>query len=122
MKQHLAMSMLSISDIWIKYCINPHALIRFVASASYASAIRSLSIEINDHVVFKALFNAGLSPQEAEVWIARELFGATTYDLSNRFQISETVANQAYRRARTKAAYLGISRESMLALSKAMQM
>jgi hypothetical protein len=92
-----------------------------MASASYSSAIRSLSVDFNNNVVFKALFNAGLSPQEAEVWIARELVGASSYDLSNRFQISEMVANQAYRRARTKATYLGITKESMLALSNMMQ-
>ena len=89
-----------------------------MASASYASAIRSLSVGINDNVVFKTLFNAGLSPQEAEVWIGRELLGATGRELSNRFQISEAVAHQAYRRARTKTIYLGITRESMLALSE----
>ena len=93
-----------------------------MASASYSSAIRSLSIDVNNSVVFKALFNAGLSPQEAEVWIARELVGATSHELSNRFQINEAVANQAYRRARTKAAYLGITRGSMLALSDAMRL
>ena len=93
-----------------------------MASASYSSAIRSLSIDVNNSVVFKALFNAGLSPQEAEVWIARELVGATSHDLANRFQISEMVLNQAYRRARTKAAYLGITRESMIELSNLMQM
>ncbi|HEY3419060.1 MAG TPA: hypothetical protein VGK23_00720 [Methanomassiliicoccales archaeon] len=89
-----------------------------MASASYASAIRSLSVEINDNVVFKTLFNAGLSPQEAEVWIGREIVGATSHDLSSKFQISEAVANNAYRRAKTKAMYLGITRDSMLALSE----
>jgi hypothetical protein len=89
-----------------------------MASASYGSAIRSLSVEINNNVVFKTLFNAGLSPQEAEVWIGRELVGATNYELSNKFQISEAVATHAYRRAKTKALYLGITKESMLALAE----
>ncbi len=89
-----------------------------MASASYDSAIRSLSVEINQSVVFKTLFSAGLSPQEAEVWIGRELIGATSNQLSSRLQISEAVTNQAYRRARTKAIYLGITKESMLALSE----
>jgi hypothetical protein len=89
-----------------------------MASASYASAIRSLSVNINDNVVFKTLFNAGLSPQEAEVWIGRELVGATCRELSTKFQISEAVANHAYRRARTKTIYLGITKDSMLALSE----
>jgi hypothetical protein len=93
-------------------------LINFMASASYALAIRSLSVQINNNIVFKTLFNAGLSPQEAEIWIGRELIGATCYELSNRLQISEAVANHAYRRAKTKTLYLGITRESMLALSE----
>jgi hypothetical protein len=88
-----------------------------MASAGYGPAIRSLPVGINDNVVFKTLLKAGLSPQEAEVWIGRELIGATDHQLSNRFQISEGVTHQAYRRARTKATYLGITRESMLALS-----
>jgi hypothetical protein len=86
-------------------------------SASYSSSLNSFSIEINENIVFKTLFRAGLSPQEAEVWIGRELVGATSHELSYRFQISEPVASQAYRRARTKANYLGITRDSMLALT-----
>jgi hypothetical protein len=74
----------------------------------------TFSIDINDSIVFKTLFNAGLSPQEAEVWIGRELIGATNDELSYVFQISEPVANHA----RTKTNYLAITKESMLALKK----
>jgi hypothetical protein len=89
-----------------------------MVSESTVRAVGSHMVEIEDNIVFTTLFNAGLSPQEAEVWIGRELVGASTYELSNKFQISEPVASQAYRRARTKANYLGITRESMLALEK----
>lgn len=88
-----------------------------MASASYGMALRSMSVEVNSNIVFKTLFTAGLSPQEAEVWIGRELVGATSRELSHRFQISEAVASQAYRRARTKTTYLGITKESMLTLA-----
>jgi hypothetical protein len=82
------------------------------------SEVYSNSIKFHDSIVFTTLFNAGLSPQEAEVWIGRELAGATYYELSHAFQISEPVASHAYRRARTKINYLGITKESMLALKK----
>ena len=78
----------------------------------------SLSIDVDDSIVFTTLFNAGLSPQEAEVWIGRELVGASSYELSNKFQLSEPVATHAYRRAKTKVNYLGITKESLLALKK----
>jgi hypothetical protein len=87
-------------------------------SASYVSSDGSLPEEIHENIVFKTLFRAGLSPQEAEVWIGRELDGATSFELSNKFQIGEPVASHAYRRARTKTNYLGITRESMLILKK----
>ena len=87
-------------------------------SANYGSSAVSLPDEIDNGIIFTTLFRAGLSPQEAEVWIGRELVGATSYELSNKFQISEPVASHAYRRARTKTNYLGITKESMLALKK----
>jgi hypothetical protein len=78
----------------------------------------ALSVDFDDSIVFTTLFNAGLSPQEAEVWIGRELIGASSYELSNKFQISEPVATHAYRRAKTKVNYLGITKESLLAIEK----
>ena len=87
-------------------------------SAGSSLAGCSLSIDVDDNIVFTTLFNAGLSPQEAEVWIGRELVGASSIDLSNKFQISEPVATHAYRRAKTKVNYLGITKESLLALEK----
>jgi len=87
-------------------------------SAGSSLAGCSLSIDVDDNIVFTTLFNAGLSPQEAEVWIGRELVGASSYELSNKFQISEPVATHAYRRAKTKVNYLGITKESLLAMER----
>jgi len=80
--------------------------------------INLLSSSIDDNIVFTTLVRAGLSPQEADVWIERELEGEKNWEVADQLQISEPAVSDAYRRAKTKTNILRITRESMLALEE----
>ena len=114
----MAIPILSESAIWMRIVLRNKRIIDFMESASYVSSGGMLPDEIYENIVFTTLFRAGLSPQEAEVWIGRELEGAQVSSSPTSSRSASPLLAMPIAGPGPRPTTLGITRESMLTLKK----